>query len=191
MARDRKIRVGLDFDGVVAYNPFRIIRAPVKWFKRTFFKQRGVKFLVPHTSFQRLMWTLMHETSIFPARGITLLKEMAKDDRFEFYLITARYSFLRDNLDHWLDRHKIRTLFKQIHSNMKDEQPHVYKLQKVEELKLDVFVEDNWDIVHYVSERSKTRILWIYNIFDRNVVYNHKFPYLEKALENVIDEAAI
>lgn len=183
-----KIRIGLDFDGVVAYNPFRVIRAPVTWFKRKFRHQRTVNFFVPHTRLQKLLWLIMHESSVFPAKGVRLLRELAGDPRYEFYLITARYSFLRDNLEIWLKRNQLTNVFKSIHSNMADEQPHIYKQRMVNELRLDVFVEDNLDIVQHLTRHTKVPVGWIYNFFDKNVEYPHKFPYLERALNWITEQ---
>ena len=51
---------------------------------------------------------------------------------------------------------------------------------------LDYFIEDNLDIVNYLSTRTKIRVMWIYNILDRNNPYIYKYPYLKKALEAII-----
>jgi hypothetical protein len=69
--------------------------------------------------------------------------------------------------------------------NVHDKQPHIHKLETIEELDLDYFIEDNWDIVNHLRGRSKTRVLWIYNIIDRNIDYPYKYPYLRKALEHI------
>lgn len=186
----KKIKIGLDFDGVVAYNPFRLIRAPIKWFKREMLGIRKLTFFVPKNNWERLMWTIIHESSIFPAKGVDLLKELAEDPNIEFHLITARFGFLKNNLYHWLESNDLKKIFRTINVNDKLEQPHVYKLKMVEQLKLDVFVEDNLDIVEYLNGKSKTKIYWIYNFMDAKHKYPTKFPYLKKALREVFPEEA-
>ncbi len=181
-SKKNKIRIGVDFDGVVAYNPFRVVRAPITGFKRLFFGQRKVKFWVPQAPWQRLLWGALHESSVFPARGVELLRELSKDDRFELHLVTARYSFLHESLRRWLTKYDMHDMFDSIHINERDEQPHLYKHAKLEGLKLDYFIEDNYDIVSYLHGKTKTKVFWIYNITDRGIEYADKFPYLEKAL---------
>lgn len=181
----RKIKVGLDFDGVVAYNPVRIVRAPIKWFKREVLGIRKLTFFVPKNNLQRVLWTLIHESSIFPARGLDLLKQMAGDSKYEFHLITARFGFLKDNLFYWLRKNQLSDLFETVNINENQEQPHEYKERKLNELDLDYFVEDNLDIVMHLQKNTDVKVYWIYNLFDKNKNYADKFPYLEKALEEI------
>lgn len=184
----KKIKIGLDFDGVVAYNPFRVVRAPVVLLKKMIFGIRDTKFIIPHTPAQRWIWALMHETSYFLAPGIDVIRMMKKSGRFEFHLITARYNFLQTGLYRFLRRYEIESLFETITMNVQNEQPHMYKKRVVQEKNLDYFIEDNLDIVHALSEKVPTRIYWIYNFFDRTNTYSHKYPYLQKALEAILEE---
>ena len=78
-------------------------------------------------------------------------------------------------------------MLKLILINEKDEQPHEFKRRTIDLLKLDYYVEDNWDVVNYLSQYKKTSIYWIYNIFDRQRNYNDKFPDLKRALQRIIN----
>lgn len=184
--RKKPIRVGFDFDGVIAYNPARIIRAPVAYVKRRFFGIKKLSFFYPTSAWQRLFWILVHDSSVFPAKGIDLFRKAVATGEIEAHLITARYSFLDDHLDKWLTKYDLKSYFKSININQKDQQPHIFKAEMVQKLALEYFIEDNLDIVEYVQPRVRTNILWIYNILDRNHPYPHKFPYLQKALEAVL-----
>ena len=139
---------------------------------------------------QEALWSLLHESSIFPAMGVPLLEQLVVDGVVEAHLVTARYSFLQNSLYRWLDRHKLRKLFTTITMNKNDEQPHLYKTRVVTQKTFDYFIEDNLDIVTHLSTRAVgTRILWIYNILDRGHPYPYKFPYLKKALEAILRDA--
>lgn len=181
----KKIRVGLDFDGVVAYNPFRIIRAPIALYKKKILGIEKLKFWVPKHRWQQIYWIIVHESSFFPAKGTTLLKHLAKRNDIEFYLITARFRFLSPSLYRWLDRFHMRHIFTGVYRNMENKQPHEHKLAVVKKLQLDYYVEDNWDIIQYLQGKTKTKLFWIYNVTDRRKDYQYKFPYLEKALEEI------
>jgi len=181
----RLIRVGVDFDGVVAYNPLRIVRPIIAFVKKRILGIRKLDFFYPTKSWQQFLWILIHESSIFPALGTKLLKNMVKEKKIEAHLITARYSFLDDHLKLWLKKNKLEKFFKSVNMNVNNEQPHIFKEKMLIKYKLEYFIEDNWDIVNYLNKKSKTRIYWIYNIFDRWVDYRHKFPFLKSALEAV------
>lgn len=189
----KKIRVGFDFDGVVAYNPFRVVRAIISFIKKDLLGIKKINFWYPKHRWQQIFWIILHESSIFPAIGVDLLKTLVAEEKIEAHLVTARYSFLDDHLTNWLKKYKLTYLFKTITLNKKDEQPHIFKAKMIKKQKLDFFIEDNLDIVRYLSQKPptthhspSTKIYWIYNILDRFVEYPHKFPYLEKALEHLI-----
>lgn len=188
-----KLRIGFDFDGVVAYNPFRIIRFPISYLKRNILGIKKLRFWYPKARWQQIFWVILHESSIYPARGCQLLGKLTQEKEIEAYLITARYSFLDDHLNKWLVKHDLKKVFKTITLNKENEQPHLFKERMIAKLKLDYYIEDNWDIVDYLGVKGKalsgkkTKIYWIYNIMDRGVDYKHKFPYLEKALNNIVE----
>lgn len=188
MVKKKPIRVGFDFDGVVAYNPLRTLRLPMMIVSRLFSsnKKEKVHFPYPKSRFVRFLWEQAHKTSFFPAPGFESLKNLLAAGHIEGHIITGRYAFLNDELYDWLTRNEIANLFTTIHVNMKDEQPHIFKDRMIRALDLDYYVEDNWDIVDYLnSKKHKTEIHWIYNLIDRFTPYEHKHPYLGKFLDEI------
>src|SRR3989344_5716008 len=185
----RKIRLGLDFDGVVAYNPFRLIRAPITFVKRNLLGKRKLNFYYPKNEAEKLIWKILHDSSILPSKGIDLLEDLIKSEQIEAHIISGRYNYLEDHLVAFLDKHKIKKLLKTININKNDKQPHMFKEEIVNKLKLDYFIEDNLDIVLHLNNKSKTKIIWIYNLIDKFISsYYPKYPYLEKALHHIIEE---
>lgn len=185
--KKKPITVGIDFDGVLAYNPFRIARAPVTYMKRKILGEKKTHFFIPQSPAERLVWTLLHESSIFPAKGIGLLRELSQNNQIEAHLVTARFSFLQKPLYDWLRRYNVEQSFSSITINKNDEQPHIYKARVIEEKKFNYYIEDNLDIVKHISHKTfNTKTLWIYNILDRSYPYEYKFPYLERALEHIM-----
>ena len=187
MTGQKIIKIGLDFDGVVTYNPLRIARLGVSFLKHKVLKIKKLGFFEPKNRWQRCVYYLGVVTpSIFPATGINLLKSLSKSPRYEFYLLTGRYGFTKDKTYRWLKRYNLVAVFKKIYINEKGEQPHLYKERVINSNRFNYFVEDNLDIVRDLNSRGvKTRILWIYNILDSSRKYPDKFPNLEKALENI------
>lgn len=178
-------QVGIDFDGVLAYNPFRIIRAPVTFVKEQLLQRKETAFFVPKTSVEKFAWKVLHESSVLPANGVDLLRRMVNEQQIEAHLVTARYSFLQDQLYVWLRKHDLEKLFSSITINKLDEQPHIYKSKIIKQQKFDYFIEDNLDIVKHVSDHKATQTLWIYNLLDRHQPYTHKYPHLKHALEHI------
>lgn len=185
----KKLRIGFDFDGVIAYNPLRIFRGPAMTARNLFRKKEDPIFPVPHSKTFQMLWSLAHETSYFPSQGLTELKKLMKENKIEAYLVTGRYSFLESSLNKWLKKHGLDGLFTGIYLNKKNQQPHKFKEEMIEKLKLEAFVEDNWDIVEYLANRFKkprpVAIHWIYNILDRNKPYRSKYPHLKEFIKSL------
>ncbi|PIY72562.1 hypothetical protein COY87_00310 [Candidatus Roizmanbacteria bacterium CG_4_10_14_0_8_um_filter_33_9] len=189
--KKQPLRVGFDLDGVLLYNPARIIRPIVALYKNTFLHKKDLAFYYPYSSFAQWMWKQFHKSSIFIAPGMNIIESLVKQNKIEAYLITARYSFLGPELLKWVNKHGFKRIFSGIYYNSKNEQPHLYKEKMINKFSLNIFVEDNWDIVNYLSKDNKVKcnIFWIYNIFDRGIQYSYKFPYLIKAVQFIKNEA--
>lgn len=181
----RPLRVGFDLDGVLLYNPARIMRLPIATFKRIFVPKRKKKFLIPRSFISKIIWEALHLSSLFIAPGFDEIETLVKKGKITAYIVTGRYHFLDTNTKRWIDKLNRQHIFSGVHINIRDEQPHVFKARAIDELKLDIFIEDNWDIVEHLSKKTKVRILWIYNIFDRIIDYPHKFSNLKKAISSL------
>lgn len=182
----KKIVIGLDFDGVVAYNPARLARFPISFVKQHLFGVKKVQFFVPKTPMQRAFWALGHETSMFPSYGASLLRQLTHDGLVEAHLVTARFGYLENGLYAFLRRWDLLDCFRTITLNKNEEQPHEFKERLVKAKKFTYYIEDNWDIVSHLSQRQiHTDIHWIYNLFDRTKPYANKFPYLHASLQSI------
>lgn len=181
----KKLRVGFDLDGVLLYNPARIVRMPVTRFKHYFFPKREKVFYVPSTEGEKILWRIFHWSSLFVAPGLSDVKELEKKGLIEPYIITARYDFLKNDVQRWLKFMNANSFFKGAYMNQNNLQPHAFKEQMVHKLDLDIFIEDNWDVVEHLTKKTNVKAYWIYNIFDRNIPHAYKFPSLQMAVDEL------
>lgn len=184
----KPIRVGFDLDGVLLYNPARIIRPFVTFTKKRLLNIEKTTFFVPKTPLQKWLWKLLHYSSLFIAPGLDDVKRLVNEGKIEAYIITGRYGFLAGDFEKWLKKLDANPHFKKAIINSRSEQPHLFKKRIIKDLDLDIFIEDNWDIVRQLRVKSKeqrAKIFWIYNIFDRNIEYPHKFPTLKKVVQHI------
>lgn len=185
--KKQPLRVGFDLDGVLLYNPARIYRPVIVFFKKIFLKKEINQFHLPKTGWQKLIWLILHKSSFFPASGLNELKKLIKENKIEAYIISARYEFLKKDFENWLKKIDSSKYFKGAFFNNDNHQPYLFKEKMIKKLNLDIFVEDNWDIVKYLSSKVSTKIYWIYNLFDRNIPYKYKFSGLKKVLPYLLD----
>ena len=183
----KKTVIGLDFDGVIVYNPLRLARAPITVFKRQILKIKKLTFFVPHYPWQIKLWKIIHYSSYFPANGLEQLRSLAQNPNVELHLITARFDYLSDHIQDWLDKNGVTPLFKTININVHNEQPHLFKERLIKKYRLDYFVDDNLNIIEYLEPRVKpTRLFWINNIIDSIFIRDRRgFPYLRSAIEKI------
>jgi len=178
------LRVGFDMDGVLLYNPGRIIRPIASSFKRIFQKKKKLHFYYPKTTYEKIFWRFVHKSSIYNAPGINEITELVKKGEIEAYLITARYNFLGKSVDNWVKKNKLEKTFTGVFFNSKDEEPHLFKEQMIKKLKLELYIEDNFDIVNHLKKNTPAEILWIYNILDRKIPFKRKYPDLKSAISS-------
>lgn len=182
-----KIRVGFDFDGVLFYNFTRNLRAYIYFVKRYLLGIKKTKFFIPKTKnklIQQLILAL-HKSSYKPNQGFTQFLKLLKNPKYEIYIITARMSFMQQDIHELLADYNLAGI-KQIIQNQKDEQPHLYKERVIKRLKLDYFFDDNWDIVKHLSENTQAKIIWVDNLVDSLFIkYAHKGRDLKQALKHL------
>jgi hypothetical protein len=159
------LRIGFDFDGVILYNPFRITRPIVYNLKKYLFKKRVDKFFVPSVGWKQQLVRFIHNSSYKPNDGFDQFIALTKNQQVQIYIITGRFSFLQKDLTKLIRRYHLENI--PLYQNLKDEQPTIFKARKIRELKLDYFVEDNWDVVKYLNQKTTTKVIWIRNLIDR------------------------
>lgn len=182
--------IGCDFDGVVMYNPLRVIRPLMQFLKiKRVMKRRQLEFFMPSSSWQKWLWLLAHQSSLFPATGISELRRLTQTSWFKAELVTGRSTFLASDLYQKLKWFKLTDLFRRVHVSASDEQPHLFKERVIQERGLEYFIEDNWDIASYLSERlENVKIIWVYNIADRHIEFERKAANLGEALRLIESE---
>lgn len=178
------IKVGFDLDGVLLYNPTRIVRPLIVFIKKIFFKKQIDTFHYPNSLVQQIIWAILHKSSMFVSPAYKEIKNLVKKKKIEAYIISARYEFLQRDFDKWIKIMNANKYFKNFYINKNGKQPYIFKREMIDRLKLDFFIEDNWDIVRQISNtKNKAKIYWISNLFDSNIKYKYKFNNLKSAIK--------
>ncbi|MFA6081520.1 MAG: hypothetical protein WC741_03885 [Patescibacteria group bacterium] len=183
------LKVGFDLDGVILYNPIRFIRPIAKLFKpikSLLLKQNLDSFYFPKSKLEQFLFRLLHKTSFKPDSALFNIKQLVKNKRIKAYIVTGRYGFLKSDYETWLKKINAKKIFEKCYQNTDDLQPNKFKEKMIKKLDLDIYIEDNWDIVEKLKiKNKKLKIFWITNILDKNIPYQYKFRDLKSALENI------
>ena len=186
---NKTLKVGFDLDGVILDNPVRTFRAfakALKFIKPIIFGQKKEPFYYPKSSWEKFLWWLLHKTSWRINPAFPLLETVVKKRKIKAYIITGRYSCLKDDFEKWKNKLNRKKIFSGIFINKNDLQPHEFKIKMIKKLKLDIFVEDNWDIIEKLNSHTSAKIFWLTNIFDQFIPYNFKFKNLKEIIEFII-----
>jgi len=181
------LKVGFDFDGVILYNPARVLR-PFLGYLRGKKKVNGSEKLVfyhPKKTIQRWFWWLAHQSSLFPAKGLEEIKILQKEGKLTAYVITGRSTFLKSDFNRRLHSLGGSDFITESFITESDEQPHEFKAKIINQLQLDCYVEDNWNIAQYLSKHTKARIFWISNLADFHFDYADKYLSLAEVVVQI------
>lgn len=184
----KTLKVGFDLDGVILYNPIRIFRGAAKKFlkpmKSSFLHQEKDSFYFPKSNLEKLLWKILHKTSFKINKGYEDLRMISKNKKIKLYLITGRYGFLKNDYENWLKKISAESIFTECYLNKNNLQPNEFKEKMIKKLKLDIYVEDNLDIIEKLNSHKsanwRTKILWITNIADKKIPYQFKFFSLKE-----------
>ena len=150
----KKIKIAFDLDGVIIDKPPFIPKKLLEWlFKGP--RKDELHYRFPATKFEQWIRKLSH-FYLFrpPIKGnIAFIKRIAKDKRYEPYVVSGRYSFLKRETKIWLEKRKLDGIFKEIFVNLKDEQPHLFKEKILKKLKVDIFLDDDSLLADYLTSR--------------------------------------
>ncbi len=184
--KSTKIRIGFDFDGVIFYNVTRNLRPYIYFVKRYLLGIKETKFYLPKNPGMVKIAYLLHKSSYRPNTGFKKFLKLIKNPKYEIYIITARLSFMKEDIHQLLSQYNLKGI-KQIIQNKQDDQPHLYKEKLIKKLKLNYFFDDNWDIVKHLSEHTDAKIIWIDNLIDSLFI---KYPYRGRNLKEALKQIA-
>ena len=152
----KRIRVGFDLDGVVINKPFFV---PIFLMELLVREKRDhtLIYRYPTTILEKKIRILSHYPLLRPPikKNIGLIEELFKSNRYQLYVVSSRYSFLKNRTKEWFSYYKMEKFFKKIYINEKNEQPHFYKEKMIKKLKLNVFIDDDKPLLNYLKRKIK------------------------------------
>lgn len=154
-----RIKIAFDLDGVIIDKPPLI---PKKLLEKLFrgFKNSGLNYRFPKSKLEQKIRKLSHYYLFRPPirKNINFIKELSNDKNYELYVISGRYSFLEKETEIWLEKRNVKNLFKNIFINLENEQPHLFKEKIINEIKPDIFIDDDGALADFLAKNSKTKI---------------------------------
>jgi len=158
---DNKIKIAFDLDGVIIDKPPLIPKKLLEYLFRGNTDVNNLHYRYPKTKLEIVIRKISHFYLFRPPikQNIDYIKNLAKNSKYELYIVSARYSFLKNETAYWLKKRGINHLFKKVVINLENKQPHLYKEELLKEIGPIVFVDDDWLLADYlVAKKIHTKI---------------------------------
>lgn len=149
---NKKKRIGFDLDGVVVDHPPLISFAYLKKFVRT--GSEKLRYCRPQSVWLRRLRKLSHTWFLRPPFKKTrrFIEDLAAQDEVVLYAISSRPRSLRKKTEQWLKKWQMDDLFEAVYINEDNQQAHCFKKNKLTQLNLDYYVEDDQEVVGYLEK---------------------------------------
>lgn len=114
-------------------------------------------------------------------KNIAFLKNIDKEKN-KLYLISSRFGFLEDATLQLMQRQGFDKIFTGMYFNFTNEQPHLFKDRILKKLSLDIYVDDDFQLLKYIAKHNKkTQFFWLTrskhkNLMTRNIIAIHQLP---------------
>lgn len=148
-------RIGLDLDGILIGLPPLIPKAVIEYLYKDHGRQK-LSYRFP-SLFEQKIRQLSHIPGVRPPmrKNCEIIKKAANSSKHRLYVISGRFSFLEYLTHKWLKRYDLQRVFTEIYLNTNNLQPHFFKEHMIEKIKLDIFIDDDFDTIAYLAPRFK------------------------------------
>lgn len=156
MTKIKRIKIAFDLDGILIDKPPFIPKQLLEWLFKGGDGGR-LHYRFPKSKAEQLVRKLSHFYLFRPPikENIEIVKKLAKEEKYELYIISARYSFLEKETKQLLEKRGIGCLFKEVFINLEDKQPHIFKAETLERVNPQIFVEDDPLLINYILQKNK------------------------------------
>lgn len=157
----KKTKIAFDFDKVfVNYPPF-VPSALINYLYKK--RNHNLSYRIPGKLEQKIR-VLSHSSFLrLPIKkNIEVLSNMFTKDNLEIFLISSRFSFLREKTNDWNRRNNMAQYFKKMFFNFNDEQPHLFKDRIIKQENIQKFVDDDLDLLLFLAKNNpRVKFYWI------------------------------
>jgi len=146
------MKIGIDFDKIFVSQPPLIPSNVIEMFYKK--KNGNLSYRIPG-KLEKKVRIFSHSTAFRkPIMENFEYIEKISNKNPELYLVSSRFSFLKNKTDAWLKKNKLEKCFKKMYFNYEDKQPHIFKDEMLKILHIDTFIDDDLDLLLYLSDHN-------------------------------------
>lgn len=155
------MNIGFDLDKVFINYPPLVPDGLID----TLYKKKSSKRLLYRypSPFEQRLRKLSHHPILRPGikENIDFLKSIPKAKN-KLYLISSRFGFLEAETTRIMQNLELDAIFDEVYFNFENKQPHEFKQAIINKLHLDIYVDDDFELVKYIAKHNKkTQFYWL------------------------------
>ncbi len=156
------MNIGFDLDKIFINFPPLVPTGIIDWFYKG--KPNGpLKYRIPGKA-EQIIRIFSHYPLFRPpiAKNMNYIKNLALTNTNKYYLISSRFSFLEKRTAAIIKRYKFDKIFNAMYFNYLNNQPHLFKNEVIKKLDLDMYVDDDLQLLKYlINKNQKTKFFWL------------------------------
>lgn len=156
------MNIGFDLDKIFVNFPPFVPSRIIEWFYKG--RSNGsLSYRMPSKSEQFLRLLIHHPFLRKPIKeNIEFVKKLAGENNHTYYLISSRFGFLKKTTEKLVKKYGIDKIFKSLHFNFLNEQPHLFKDRLIRKLKIDSYIDDDLPLLNFLADKHpKTKFFWL------------------------------
>jgi hypothetical protein len=156
------MNVGFDLDKIFINTPPVVPGKIIEWFYKEK-NSRKLKYRMPSRAEQIIRIFSHYPIFRLPIRkNINYLESLNLANKNNYFLISSRFKFLKSRTDELIKRFNFDKMFNGMYFNYSNLQPHEFKNEMIRKLNIDLFVDDDLQLLEYLTEKNiKTKFFWL------------------------------
>lgn len=131
-----------------------------------FYKEKNgpeLKYRKP-SKIEQIIRVFSHHPIFRPpiTHNLNYIKNLVSQNKNKYYLISSRFSFLKKKTSGLIKRYGLDKVFHAMHFNYGDKQPHHFKNEIIKKLHLDMYVDDDLQLLEHLTYKNpKIKFFWL------------------------------
>lgn len=156
------MNIGFDLDRIFINYPPLVPARLIDWLYRDPSKKE-LSYRIPTFKVEQYFRKITHFKPLRPKiqKNIDYVNILSQQPNLKLFLVSSRFQFLEKLTHKLLQRLKLDIPFTTIFLNVKNEQPHLFKEQMIKKLKLNIYIDDDLELLLYLKNKCPgTKLLW-------------------------------
>jgi hypothetical protein len=156
------MNIGFDLDNVFISLPPFVPSKIIDFFYKGKVNHE-LRYRIP-SRFEQIVRVISHHPIFRPSinQNLDYLRDLSKTKNNKYYLVSSRFSFLKNRTNDLIKHHQLDKIFTAMYFNYFNDQPHEFKNKMIKKLNLDIFVDDDLQLLEYLADKNpKTKFFWL------------------------------